>query len=200
MKISRRTCCFAAIVVLGVIPFAALGQEYFFSGNDKGIWIVRCDEKEKTFDLIARKIGTSPRVVVASPEYLVKHGRPKKPVDLVKHNCLIYSLQKTPDHWYFNSTQEGEESVHVSGLLKASSPDAVCDATIQGLGISVNCEWFVRPYIKQGKLKVILEDYHPSAYDIHAVYPERRFVPQKVKRMIDFLAKKLDSNKKKQRS
>ena len=150
--------------------------------------------------LIARKIGTTPRVVVASPEYLVKYGRPRKPADLVKHNCLFYSLQKTPDHWYFNSTQEGEESVHVSGRLKASSPDAVCDATIQGLGISVNCEWFVRHYIEQGKLKVILEDYHPSAYDIHAVYPERRFVPQKVKRMIDFLAEKLDSNNKGLRS
>ena len=60
--------------------------------------------------LIARKIGTSPRVVVASPEYLVKHGRPRKPADLMRHNCLFYSLKKTPDQWYFNSTQEGEET------------------------------------------------------------------------------------------
>ncbi len=142
--------------------------------------------------LIARKIGSSQRVVVASTDYLVKHGRPKKPADLVKHNCLLYSLQKAPDLWYFNSAQEGDESVRVSGRLKASSPDAICDATMEGLGISVLCEWYARKYIKEGRLKVILQDYHPTAYDINAVYPERKFVPQKVKRMIEFLASKVD--------
>ena len=141
--------------------------------------------------LIARKIGSSPRVVVASPEYLVKHGRPKKPADLIKHNCLLYSLQKAPDLWYFNSAQEGDESIRVSGRLKASSPDAICDATMEGMGISVLCEWYARKYIKDGRLKVILQDYHPTAYDINAVYPERKFVPQKVKRMIEFLARKV---------
>jgi len=140
--------------------------------------------------LIARKIGTSPRVVVASTDYLVKHGRPKKPADLIKHNCLLYSLQKSPDLWYFNSAQEGAESVRVSGRLKASSSDAICDATMEGLGISVLCEWYARKYIQEGRLKVILQDYHPTAYDINAVYPERKFVPQKVKRMIEFLAEK----------
>ncbi|RLA18456.1 MAG: LysR family transcriptional regulator, partial [Gammaproteobacteria bacterium] len=72
--------------------------------------------------LIAKKIGSSPRVVVASPEYLVNHGRPKKPADLVKHDCLFHSLQKSPDLWYFNSTQEGDESIRVNGRIKASSP------------------------------------------------------------------------------
>ena len=141
--------------------------------------------------LIARKIGVSSRVVVASADYLVKHGRPKKPADLIKHNCLLYSLQKAPDLWYFNSAQEGDESVRVRGRLKASSPDAICDATMNGMGISVLCEWYARKYIKDGRLKVILQDYHPTAYDINAVYPERKFVPQKVKRMIEFLAEKV---------
>ena len=39
---------------------------------------------------------------------------------------------------------------------------------------------------------MILQDYKPTAYDIHAVYPERKFVPQKVKRMIEFLATKME--------
>jgi len=141
--------------------------------------------------LIARKIGSSPRVVVASPEYLVKHGRPKKPADLSKHNCLLYSLQKTPNLWYFNSTQEGDESIKVNGRLKASSPDAICDATVEGLGISILGEWYVHEHIKNGRLKVILPDYKPTPFDIHAVYPERRFVPQKVKQMIKFLTEKM---------
>jgi len=142
--------------------------------------------------LIARKIGISPRIVVASPDYLVKHGRPKKPTDLLKHDCLFYSFQKAPNLWYFNSTQEGDESIHVDGRFKASSPEAICDAAIQGLGIAVLSEWYVRQHLDSGKLKRILEDYHPTAFDIHAVYPERRFVPEKVKRMISFLKTKLE--------
>ena len=142
--------------------------------------------------LIAKKIGSSPRIVVASPEYLVKHGRPKKPADLIKHSCLFYSLQKSPDLWYFNSTQEGDESIRVDGRVKASSPDAVCDATLEGLGISILGEWYVREHIKKGRLIKILPDFKPTAYDIHAVYPERRFVPQKVKRMIEFIADKIN--------
>jgi len=142
--------------------------------------------------LIARKIGTSPRIVVASTEYLVKHGRPKKPADLMKHNCLLYTLQKAPDLWYFNSAQEGDESVRVSGRLKASSPDAICDAAVEGLGIAVLCEWYARKYINNGRLNAILQDYHPTAYDINAVYPERKFVPQKVKSMIEFLTKQVN--------
>lgn len=146
--------------------------------------------------LIAKKIGTSPRVVVASPEYLVKHGRPKKPADLVNHNCLLYSLQKTPDIWYFNSMQEGDESVRVSGRFKASSHEALCDATVAGLGISVLCEWYTPPFFKDGRLKLILPDHQPTTYDIHVIYPERRFVPQKVKSMIEFLADKVNPERK----
>jgi len=142
--------------------------------------------------LIARKIGSSPRVVLDSPEYLVRYGRPKTPADLAKPICLLYSLQKTPDLWYFNSTQKGDETIRVSGRLNASSPDAICDATVEGLGISILCEWYARKHIDDGRLKVILADYKPTTYDIHAVYPERKFVPQKVKRMIDFLTEKID--------
>lgn len=142
--------------------------------------------------LIARKIGSSPRVVVANPEYLVANGRPKKPADLMQHNCLLYSLHKSPDIWYFHSIQEGEEAVRVSGRLKASSPDAICDAALNGLGIAVLCEWYVKKYLEQGKLISVMKDYKPATYDIHAVFPERKFVPQKVKRMIEFLASKLE--------
>jgi len=137
--------------------------------------------------LIARKIGMSARVVVASPGYLVEHGRPKKPVDLLKHDCLLYSQQKSPDLWFFHSTQVGDETVRVNSRLKASSPEVVVDAALADMGIAIVCEWYVREYIKQGKLKVILPDYKPTPHEVHAVYPERRFVPQKVKRVIECL-------------
>ena len=167
------------------------GDKYTDLGKEGIDLAIRIGPLEDS-SLIAKKIGSSPRVVVASPEYLVKHGRPKVPADLIKHDCLFYSLQKSPDLWYFNSTQEGDESIRVNGRIKASSPDAVCDATLEGLGISILGEWYVRKHLKNGHLIKILPDFKPTAYDIHAVYPERRFMPQKVKRMIQFITDKIN--------
>jgi DNA-binding transcriptional LysR family regulator len=49
------------------------------------------------------------------------------------------------------------------------------------------CEWHVREHIKNGRLTVLLKNYELTPYDINAVYPERRYMPEKVKRLIDHL-------------
>ena len=138
--------------------------------------------------LIAKKIGSSRRLVVASPDYLIKNGFPKKPIDLEAHKCLLYSSPNTSNDWFFTSPQHGDESVRVHGRFKSSSNEAIREASISGLGIATMCEWHVRDYIKQGRLTVLLKNYELSPFDIHAVYPERRYVPQKVKRLIEHLA------------
>jgi DNA-binding transcriptional LysR family regulator len=137
--------------------------------------------------LIARKIGVCNRVVVASPAYLLKHGFPKTPADLEKHSCLLHSKHKTPGEWFFTSSEHGDESVQVNGRFMASSNDALVEAALNGLGIATLCEWQARDYIKYGKLTVLLAKFHLSTYDVNALYPERRFVPQKVKRLIEYL-------------
>jgi len=137
--------------------------------------------------LIARKIGVCNRVLVASPAYLLKHGFPKTPADLVKHSCLLQSQHKNPGEWFFTSAQHGDESVQVNGRFMASSNDALVEAALNGLGIATLCDWQVKDYTRSGKLTVLLSKFHLSTYDINALYPERRFVPQKVKRLIDYL-------------
>ena len=137
--------------------------------------------------LIARKIGGSKRVVVASPQYLLQHGFPKTPAELQKHNCLLYSQLKSPKEWIFHSEQHGDETVQVDGRLRVSSNEAMVEAALNGIGIACLCEWHVRDYIKRGKLTVLLQKYQLTPYDIHVVYPERKFVPQKVKCFISHL-------------
>ena len=136
--------------------------------------------------LIARRIGGCPRVLVASPAYLRKRPAPRKPEQLQTHECLVYTNKKAPREWFFNGI-EGEQSVHVDGRFRSSSTDSIADATLAGLGISIMCEWHVRDYIGQGKLRVLMPDYSPTPHKVHAVYAERRFVPQKVRRLIEFL-------------
>jgi DNA-binding transcriptional LysR family regulator len=164
-----------------------LMQDHFIDLVKEGIDLAIHVGPLSDSSLIAHKIGSCSRVVVASPQYLLKHGFPKKPADLESHACLLYSQQKSPREWFFTSTQHGDESVHVHGRIIASSNDALLEAALNGLGIARLCDWQVMEYIRRGRLTVLLQKFRLTAYDINAIYPERRFVPQKVKRLIEDL-------------
>lgn len=136
--------------------------------------------------LIARKIGDSPRVTVASPDYLAEHGEPKTLTDLEDHSCIVYTFLTTRNEWHFNGAS-GEEKLRVHGDFSASSPDAIREAVVAGVGIAVTPLWLVHDALTQGKVKEILTDYDPTPLEIHAVYPDRRFVPRRVGLFIDHL-------------
>ena len=141
--------------------------------------------------LIARKIGNSPRVTVASPDYLVANGEPDNLQDLKKHKCIIYTLLTTLNEWHFTGPK-GRESIKVNGRFSVNNPRVIRQAVLEGQGIAVTPIWLVSDYIKTGQIKVILDKYVPTTLDIHAVYPERRFVPAKVRRFIEYIDTKLE--------
>ncbi len=138
--------------------------------------------------LIARKIGNSPRVVIASPEYLAAHGEPKSLQELKDHNCIVYTLLTTRDEWHFIGPK-GREAIKVKGRFSVNNPRTICEAVLQNQGIAVAPEWLVGDYIKNGQFKIILDDYTPTALDVHAVFPGRRYVPAKVRCFIEFISK-----------
>jgi DNA-binding transcriptional LysR family regulator len=142
--------------------------------------------------LIARKIGDSPRVTVASPEYLADNAEPDTLQDLKMHNCIVYSLLTTRNEWHFIGPQ-GKEVIRVDGRLNVNNPRSIRQAVLAGQGIAVTPIWLMRDYIKSGQVKVILNKYVPTPLDIHAVYPERRFVPVKVRYFIDFIREKFEN-------
>jgi len=140
--------------------------------------------------LVAKKIGTIPRYMVASTAYLEKFGEPKTLQDLQQHNCLIYNLLNTRNEWHFDG-KHGKQKMSVQGRFSSNSPDAIRQAVLQDQGIAVMLGWLVEDDIAQGKMKVIMEDYIPIALDINAVYPQRRFMPAKVSLFISYLQEKL---------
>jgi len=149
--------------------------------------------------LIAKKIGDCARVTVASPEYLAAHGEPKKPADLKHHDCLVFTLLATRNEWHFTS-HKGMEKIRVNGRFSTNSSDAVREAALAGLGIAVTPLWLIDGCLAKGQLKVILEDYKPVPMEVHAVYPDRRFVPRKVRCFIDHVRATFDSSTKSNRS
>jgi len=136
--------------------------------------------------MVARKIGTTERLFVASPEYLAKHREPETPVDLETHNCVVLSSMITPGEWHYTGPK-GKGKVRPSGNLTVNNPAALREAVLAGVGVATVPIWLVHEGIQQGRLKVILKDYVPIALDINAVYRKRLYVQQKVILMIDHL-------------
>jgi len=142
--------------------------------------------------LVARRIGDSPRVTVASPEYLAANGEPQTLQDLKKHKCIVYTLLSTRNEWHFTGPN-GKETIRISGRFSVNNPRIIREAVLAGQGIAVTPTWLIGDYIKTGQAKVILDKYDPTPLEIHAVYPERRFVPAKVSCFIDYIRTKLES-------
>jgi len=136
--------------------------------------------------LLFRRLGDSPRLLVASKTYLDKWGRPRHPDQLKDHNCLVYSLLSTGNIWHFQS-QGKNFTVHVKGTFRANNSDAVRQMALAGSGIMVLPKWMSQPHIQNGELEVILQEYAPQGFPIQAVYPPNRYVPSKVRSFVSFL-------------
>lgn len=138
--------------------------------------------------LVARRIGTSRRVVVATPDYLERHGEPRTPEDLRDHACILYTRLATGANWPFTG-KDGPNSVPVQGRLTVNSTEGVRAAILSGLGIGMVPVWhFVDREIETGRLRVLLPEHEPAPHPIHAVYPTRRFIAPKLRAMLDHLA------------
>lgn len=133
--------------------------------------------------LIARKLSDDNRIICASPSYLKHHSEPQTPDDLREH--LLIQLSGM-DSWIFH-TPNGEQRIKVDGVLKIDNGEAVRDACVDGIGITLCSRWIAYQDIQEGKLVEILKDY-PLVSDaaIWAVYPSSRLVAPKVRSFIDY--------------
>jgi len=136
--------------------------------------------------LVARKLGNCPRVTVASPSYIKKHGVPRKLNDLKQHNCLIFNLLVTVNIWHF--LHKGKQvSVQVNGNMRSNSSDAIVENVLSGLGIAVIPNWLIQPLLDSGELVGIMDDYVPMEFPINALYPQNHYIPLKVRCFVNFL-------------
>lgn len=139
----------------------------------------------KDSSLIAKKLTTDKRILCASPEYVVNHGIPNSPAELKNHNCItLMNL----DHWRFKSNKD-VINIKATGNFRTDNGEAIRDACIQGLGITINSTWSAYQQLQSGELVEVLPDY-PLASDaaIWAVYPTSRQLAPKVRAFIDYFA------------
>ncbi len=137
--------------------------------------------------LMAKKLGRSPMVLVASPDYLARHGTPTNPEALDGHRCLQFSFRRSVDGWPF---QVGRRIVQrpVEAAFFGNSGEAVRLMALAGGGIARFGRYHVAEDLAAGRLVELLADYSPGdAEDIHAVYAAQdRRVPR-LRAFLDFL-------------
>ena len=138
--------------------------------------------------LVARKLASSRMVAVASPAYLARHGAPATPHDLVKHDCLLYSLglADKPGRWVFYDDRRTPHAVTVRGSLAANTGIALRAAALGGMGIATTAAFIVREQLASGALLPVLPGYTLAPRNLYALYPHGRHVSPKVRALIDF--------------
>jgi DNA-binding transcriptional LysR family regulator len=161
------------------------------AGIDVAIRIGTLDDST----LVARKIAHNRRVLCASPEYLRRHGTPRRPEDLARHECLLQSgTRGRQDLWRMSDGAGGEIAVRVHGRIESNFGELLSDAALAGLGIAQHSVWHVWRELRDGRLVQVLPDYPIPDTGIYAVMPQRRLVPPRVRAFVDFLAQTLGDN------
>ncbi|WP_315837932.1 LysR family transcriptional regulator [Bradyrhizobium prioriisuperbiae] len=140
--------------------------------------------------LMAIRVGTTRRVVCASPAYLAERGTPRTPDKLAGHDCISYVGFVAPDVWTFvrdNTTV----AVPVQPRLVIDSAEAACDAACAGIGITSAYAYHFQAALERGALTTLLDEFQPASLPVNIVYTANRFLPIKVRAFLDFAAPRL---------
>jgi len=128
--------------------------------------------------LVAKRLARSSRVLVASPEYLERAGRPTDLAGLKAHRAIVYTHRGDSD-WRFRG-EAGAVSVRGTPALAVNSGIVMRDAAIQGLGIALLPTFLIHDAVKDGRLEVIDVRLEPEPATLALVYPKDRTPPAKV--------------------
>lgn len=157
-------------------------------GTDVDIRIGSLDDSS----LIARKLASSERLVVATREYLDRSPPIRTPQDLSHHNCLSYRINLGATVWRFKDGEDRVEEVPIRGNVRTDFGYALVELTRAGVGVALMPDWSVRRELADGRLVRLFEDYSVSHIDfdngVYAVFPASRQTSLKLRLFVDFMA------------
>ncbi|MFE8646974.1 LysR family transcriptional regulator [Sphingomonas sp. NCPPB 2930] len=145
-----------------------------------------------TSDLVARRLGETAQMILASPAYLARHGTPRVPDDLRDHNRLWWSYRRAAPDWPLRVDGRIVE-IPVAGTVRAEDGETLRRLALAGVGLARLSRYHVQHDLDTGRLVPVLEAFNPGdRQPIHAVYlgkPGR--LPARVRAVLDFLAEEV---------
>lgn len=141
--------------------------------------------------LTAVKLGTAPRKIVASPDYLARFGVPKEVDDLASHRCIGFNFRRSAPLWPFKESGRVIDR-SVNGPLLANNGETVLRMAVAGMGLARMGEFHIRDELRSGRLVEVLSDaVCGDTEDVHAVFIGGRNMPLRVRAFLDFMTPRL---------
>ncbi|CAN5510804.1 LysR family transcriptional regulator [soil metagenome] len=138
--------------------------------------------------LVARKLGTFPLWLFASPAYLAAHGTPTRVPDLAGHTVM--DIFEGPRDWILEGP-EGETSIAVTPRLSVNDPSACMTAALGGTGLAWMPPFLGAKEVADGRLVRVLPDWRRGVREVHALFPSPRTLSPRVRAFIDYLIEKV---------
>lgn len=144
--------------------------------------------------LKARKLIESHRILVASPDYVAKHGQPAHPDDLANHNCLRFNFPLPLNEWAFRTPGAQDRLTRtVSGNFMCDNGPSMRRMCLLGMGIARLGHFHIQDDIAAGHLVEILPDWAPKDEQlIHAIFAGHEHLATRIRAFIDFLTDHID--------
>ncbi len=139
-----------------------------------------------------RGIMECERVLVAAPGYLEKYGEPTDPHELLgnKHDCLMLRYPGSREFYWMLQMPEGPRKFEVHGPFDTDDGDVLTGWALAGRGIINKPRFEIEPYLRDGRLKVILPETPPTPVQFAAVFPHKKLQDPKVRLLLDFMAER----------
>jgi DNA-binding transcriptional LysR family regulator len=146
--------------------------------------------------LIARKLMETSIVAVAAPSYLKHHGTPRKPADLLRHECLLFRdpVSGKPFDWEFRRKGDVVE-VGATGRVVFNDLQTKLAACVAGQGIAQSVAFGLEQLLAAKQLVQVLPDWAEERYALYSYYPSRHLPPAKVRAFLDFLLESVPPKK-----
>ncbi|MBO6562765.1 LysR family transcriptional regulator [Nisaea sediminum] len=153
---------------------------------DEGIDLAIRIAQLKDSSLIARKLAVNHRMIVASPDYVKKWGKPETPDQLSDHSLITYAPGNPINDWHFMVDNQ-QKILRARGTLAMNNGDSVLQTVLAGGGLAMLAAFMAGEHVKTGKLVTLLDEYVREDVPIYAVYPSGRHLSPKVRAFVDFL-------------
>lgn len=145
--------------------------------------------------LTMRTIAHNRRLLCAAPAYLGKAGKPKRPADLQTHRCIVIrESDETYGTWHLHQGVKSE-TVKVRGSVSTNDGECAMRMALDGHGILLRSEWDIAPYLRSGRLQLVLPDWEAPPANIVALYPTRHNLSARTRVFVDFLVKRFESHR-----
>lgn len=138
-------------------------------------------------DAVVKRVTSTPLVCVGARSYFEQHGIPTTPEDLADHNCIIFN---GVENWAFDGPH-GKFSVRVSGNLSSNTVETILSAVQAGIGVGMFHRASLAGELRNSDVVTVLDDFIGETRDVSLIWPNRKFIPARVRQVTEFFASEL---------